>query len=149
MTPCALALPRILTSHLPRNDLAIATNGRRQVNVLLVLVAPGRHHTPQPTNLSTRNAKRRKEIPKEKETAVLPTLVAQTREVDITLEALTALLEATPRIEAVLSPVVEVVTGKIVAKTLEVVPLAKRNAEPNHLAKGKQREISNNPACDS
>ena len=115
------------------------------VNALLVLIAPGRHHTQKLTNLSAREANLRKERLEEEETAVLPTLVAQTREVDIPLEALIALLEATPRKEAVPSPVVGVVMGKIVVKTLVVVPLAKRNAEPNPPAKGMQRETSNNP----
>ena len=152
MTPCALSLPRILTNQLPRNDQATATNGRRQVNVLLVLVAPGRHHTPQPTNLITLNAKRRKEIPEEKETAVLPTLVAQIREVDIPLEALTAQLEATPRNEAVPSLAMEVVTETVATKTLAVAPLAEiktRIVEPSRLAKAKIKEISLNLACDT
>ena len=137
MTPCALSLPRILTSQLPRNDQAIATNGRRQVNVLLVLVAPGRHHTPQPTNLLTLNAKRRREIPEEKETAALPTLVAQTLEVDIPLEAQIVLLEATPRNEAVHSLGVV-----MVAKALVVARLVLRIAEASHLAKDVGRTLT-------
>ena len=135
MTPCALALPRILTSQLPRNDQAIATNGRRQVNVMLVLVAPGRHPTPQQTNLSTRNASQRKEMDAEnlKEKPVAPI-----REVDNLLEALIARLEATPRTEAVPSLAMEVVTETVATKTLAVAPLAEiktRIVEPSHLAK--------------
>ena len=112
MIPCetaiSLALLKILKSHLTRrNDLAIATSGRRQVNVMLVLVAPGRHPTPQQTNLSTRNANQRKEMDAEnlKEKPVAPI-----REVDNLLEALIARLEATPRTEAVLSLAMEAET---------------------------------------
>ena len=156
MIPCATAispaLPRILESHLPRNDLAIATNGRRQVNVLLVLVAPGRHHTPQQTNLSTRNANLRKEmdaeIPKGK-------TVAPIREVDNLLETLIArLLEATPRTEAVPSLAMEaetVVTKEPLGRPLKIAvdPLAvkTRIVGPSHLAKARVKEISLNLAC--
>ena len=156
MIPCAAAispaLPKILKSHLPRNDLAIATSGRRQVNVMLVLVAPGRHPTPQQTNLSTRNANQRKEmdaeIPKEEP-------VAPIREVDNLLEALIARLEATPRTEAVPSLAMEaktVVTKEPLGRPLKIAVALRavvktRIVEPSHLAKARIKEISLNLAC--
>ena len=157
MIPCetaiSLALLKIPKSHLTRrNDLAIATSGRRQVNVMLVLVAPGRHPTPQQTNLSTRNANQRKEMDAEnlKEKPVAPI-----REVDNLLEALIARLEATPRtVPSLAMPAKTVVAKEPLGRplTIAVAPLdvvKTRIVEPSHLAKARVKEIriSLNLAC--
>jgi len=104
-------------------------------SALLALIAPGLLITLKQTSPHVLRARLRKEKVKAKETAVPLTLAARTLEVDKPLEAHP--LEATPRNEAARN-----LEAVMVAETLVVAHLVRRNAEASHLAKDLERDLT-------